>query len=473
MKKIIIRSLWILLALLAVLIIYNRFDARADPDNFTLKDIPATDFNPENGYFLLWALQEPPEADITDPAVTKEYRDLFNPEVNDGKNYLEFAKNIDRYKSKYQPFLKQIRKVEINTLTRPDLSKSSICNEILSKKETLKNLDPLLQVLLNRLQLMIDRPIFTETINVDWVSPIPNLLSWLHTARLYTAVAMLQALDGDWQGGISKLFDLADFGKRAVRGSRALITNLIAKAIIEYPLQGIADLMNRRECPAEAYTQVIERLPELKYEAYGSRQCFIGEAIISADYIALGGYLSEKPFPLRFAASLFLQKNRCRNLIHSIMTRFIAREETPPHLWDTIKEDPIPPFKSGIFWWLRNAAGKMILAKEYDSLEPFKSSNFHAVIFKSYRKKAIYDMLRISAELHLKYDPALPVQKLLSSLDSYKTIDPCSGAPYRWNDEKQLLYSIGTDRTDNNGETLDYTRIEGSDYALPVILYLK
>lgn len=473
MKKTIIRILWILLSLLLVLIIYNRIDAKADPDNFTLKDIPAADFNPENGYFLLWALQEPPEVDITNRAVTEPYRNLFNPEVNGGENYLEFAKNIDAYKSKYKPYLKEIRKMEIRALTRPDISKSSVCSELLSKKNAFKNLDPHLQVLLDRMQLMIDRPLFQETIGIDWTSPIPNLLSWLHTSRLYTAVAMLQALDGDWQGGVSKLFDLSDFGKRAVKGSRALITNLIAKAIFEYPLQGIADLMNRRECPPEVYSLVLERLPELKFEEFGSRQSFIGEAIVSSDYIASGGYLSEKSFFIRIPASLFLQKNRSRNRIHQIMARFIVREETPPYLWDTLKEDPIPPVKSGIFWWLRNATGKIIMTKEYGSLEPFEASNFNAVIYKSYRKKAIYDMVRISAELHLNYDPSLPVHELLSQLDSYKTIDPCSGSPYRWNDEKQLLYSIGTDRTDNNGETLDYTRIEGSDYALPVILYLK
>ncbi|UCH98001.1 MAG: hypothetical protein JSV88_14425, partial [Candidatus Aminicenantes bacterium] len=94
-------------------------------------------------------------------------------------------------------------------------------------------------------------------------------------------------------------------------------------------------------------------------------------------------------------------------------------------------------------------------------------------IFKSYMKKAVYDMVRISAELHLKYDPDKPVQEILNGLEAYKTLDPCSGKPYKWNDEKQLLYSIGTDRVDNAGETNIYRKIAGSDYAIPVILYLR
>jgi hypothetical protein len=81
--------------------------------------------------------------------------------------------------------------------------------------------------------------------------------------------------------------------------------------------------------------------------------------------------------------------------------------------------------------------------------------------------------VKISAELHLNYDPDKPVQEILNSLESYKLLDPCSGKPYKWNDEKQLLYSIGTDRKDNGGETNLYHKIEGTDFAIPVILYLK
>ena len=79
----------------------------------------------------------------------------------------------------------------------------------------------------------------------------------------------------------------------------------------------------------------------------------------------------------------------------------------------------------------------------------------------------------ISAELHLHYDPDKPVQEILNSLESYKVLDPCSGKPYKWNDEKQLLYSIGIDREDNGGITNPYPGSVGVDFALPVILYLK
>ena len=83
-------------------------------------------------------------------------------------------------------------------------------------------------------------------------------------------------------------------------------------------------------------------------------------------------------------------------------------------------------------------------------------------------------MLHISADLHLNYTPDKPVQEILNGLESYKTLlDSCSGKPYVWNDEKQILYSIGIDRKDNNGEANQYKKIEEMDYPLSVILYLK
>ncbi|MCP4155695.1 MAG: hypothetical protein GY757_48670, partial [bacterium] len=58
---------------------------------------------------------------------------------------------------------------------------------------------------------------------------------------------------------------------------------------------------------------------------------------------------------------------------------------------------------------------------------------------------------------------------------SYNSLkDPCSGKPYVWNEDKQLLYSIGTDRKDNGGtKYIPTKKFENTDVVLPVILYLK
>ncbi|MCK4944370.1 MAG: hypothetical protein KAS65_12380, partial [Candidatus Aminicenantes bacterium] len=69
----------------------------------------------------------------------------------------------------------------------------------------------------------------------------------------------------------------------------------------------------------------------------------------------------------------------------------------------------------------------------------------------------------------LYYQPGTPVRQILKGLESYKTVDPCSGSPYIWNSEKQILYSLGVDRDDDGG-TYSYNTYYDTDYILPVIL---
>ena len=70
-------------------------------------------------------------------------------------------------------------------------------------------------------------------------------------------------------------------------------------------------------------------------------------------------------------------------------------------------------------------------------------------------------MTRISAELHLNYTPGKPVQDILNGLETYQTLlDPCSGKPYIWNGQKQILYSLGIDRDDYGGKGYPITSLD-------------
>jgi hypothetical protein len=324
---------------------------------------------------------------------------------------------------------------------------------------------------------MIDSKVFEDFISIDADAPLPNLLAWLHAAKYYTAVNMLTALEGDWDTGVSNLLDLVDFAKRAVKGSRFLIVNLISKAMYQISLVAIADLMNQKECPNSVYELVLSRTLPLEYEEYGTRKSIICEVVaFTIDFI--DHPFSHDPyrglnFLERTMVTLFQQKNRTKNYADEFCKQFIEKEQTPPYKWDS-DYFRIAPLKEGPFWWLWNAGGKFLLT-DYNSYTGTHNQNsgLYAVIYKSYRKKAFYDMVRISAELHLNYDPEKPVQEILNGLDSYKVMDPCSGKPYKWNDEKQVLYSIGTDRQDNGGVTMNYNQIKGADFIIPVILYVK
>jgi hypothetical protein len=145
------------------------------------------------------------------------------------------------------------------------------------------------------------------------------------------------------------------------------------------------------------------------------------------------------------------------------MSKLLKYEKTPPYQWETDLKAP-KKLASGWFWWLQNPMGKVFL-------DNIGHPSFKSIILKSYISKTHYDMLRISAELHLNYTPAKSVTEILSGLETYKELDPCSGKPYIWNDEKQILYSIGTDRKDDNGK--EQRHFISGDFVIPVILYLK
>jgi hypothetical protein len=165
---------------------------------------------------------------------------------------------------------------------------------------------------------------------------------------------------------------------------------------------------------------------------------------------------------------LFTQKNRTVKYKDEFMLKVIERDKTPPYKWGT---GPLKIEKAvkGWFWWLQNPGGKILFDKYIrDSI-----INLNNVIYKTHLTKTLYDMLRISAELHLNYTPDKPVQEILTGLQTYRTLlDPCSNTPYKWNEDKQLLYSIGADRKDDDG-MYDYDKLDDCDYVLPCILYLK
>jgi hypothetical protein len=163
---------------------------------------------------------------------------------------------------------------------------------------------------------------------------------------------------------------------------------------------------------------------------------------------------------------MLYQKHRTRNVRVAYMERIIEWEQTAPHLWSEDLQEP-PKLARGAFWWLQNPLGK----KAFDEIS---LGNFIPVIYKSYALKTTHDMLRIAADLQRSYDPQRPVQAQLNDLPSYRELlDPCSGKPYVWNDSKQILYSIGIDRRDNQGETRGDQDWHDSDYALPVVLFVK
>ena len=78
--------------------------------------------------------------------------------------------------------------------------------------------------------------------------------------------------------------------------------------------------------------------------------------------------------------------------------------------------------------------------------------------------RALYDLVRISARLHvLGDDGAGEAGKLPAGDRPWSIPDPFSGRPYRWDENRGLLWSLGIDGQDGGGDP-------ATDLVLPVRL---
>jgi hypothetical protein len=472
MKKITkvgLRVLVILVALGAAYIGFNqidapaaRFDVGEGLDTSSLQSLADSlwnqaSFDKNNGYYRMWSLTEPEDVDIESEELLLKYRRMHDPQFDNEKYIKEWIadENNWAYPKKYKGPLKkyfQKRKEILEKNGSFDTWAGSSTRDwtrmILSNKKSVLELKSLYQVFLDRYQKLVDSEVFEDFTIIRHDTTIPNLLAWLHVAKLYNTAHMLDALEGNWGKGVSHLLGHIEFTKKTIKTGRTIILNLVGKAVMREALYGLVSLMNEPEFPKTLYKKIINGLPPITYEEYGTKGILVEG--YSASQVEKG--------------NLLLQKNRTRQYFYNFIARLVNSEKIPPYQW---KSHPMENnnVKTGWFWWLQNPAGKILFDK-------YPQKNMFVIVFKSYWLKADYDMTRISAELHLNYVPDEPVQEILDGLLTYRTwVDPCSGKPYKWNQKNQVLYSFGIDRDDDGGNfnkgTLD------TDIPIPVILYIR
>lgn len=465
MKKRILRIFFIFLALLAVYLVFNQFDAKPIPMEFTDEgQLPEGVYEYNNGFYRLWTLTEPHGTDIQSEKVLLKYRRLFDPGFDNDRYIKEFDPKI--YKAmngKFQKRWKQALKQK-GEWAKPLFDPAQDWVDlVLGDKEDIRALQRDFSHLLDRYRQLLDCNMYRDFTLPRWDSPIPNLLAWLRLSKLYTAINMLDAMEGNWEKGAANLLDQIDSGKKINGGSRTLIANLVAKAIGRLSIEALASLMNQAECPTEVFTMILERTPPLRFEEYGSPP-MIFEYRFRPEY-NWNRFRGDSKLNFFEALwyTLFTQPNRTRNYRDRQLLRIIKAERIPPYQWKHNPND-IPSTRKGWFWWLQNPGGKIIL-------DQF-ARNMTAVVLKSNKLRTTYEMLRITAELRLHYTPDKPVQEILNGLPAYQSLpDPCSGKPYIWNDKKQILYSIGTDLKDDGGLPQRDTLL--GDFVLPVVLYVR
>lgn len=463
MKRILLIILAVISVSIIVYVAVNFFDESPRSGSYTQKDLLPATFDNSNGYYILWGLAESPDIDVQADAYTKGIRQLFEP----GPNRLEYVKKFDtkKYKAKYGEISKPIR-----YLKYPKTFSESWITMMEEQPDQLAKALKAGSALLKRYDDLMAAPVFEDFTTPDFLSPIPNLLCWLHTCRLFTGIHAVEAPKGNWEASVRALIKQLDFTKKAVANSRSLMTNLIGKAVMNMSLQGLASIMNHPECPETVYPLVLAGMPDLKYADYGTRNSFIAECLSSFSMVDGAGnadiidhsdsFHLDKLLP----NTPFLNKHRTKNYFFDFYSMLVAAEEQEPHLWikHTIKADDEFLKTRSSFWWIRNPVGKVI----FDIAVP----NMVTTISRGYRVRAYYEMVRILAELRINYLPGKPVQEILNGLNSYRSFDPCSGKPYAWNAGKKVLYSFGIDGKDNNGVEKTGV-IDGTDHAVTIVLH--
>lgn len=462
-KRLWFRIVIVIVAIVALYFIFNQFDGSTPAEYYTEKDLNPLVLDNTNGFYRLWTLAEPYDVDIQSDAVLDKYRRLFDPAGDHRKHVEEW--DLEEFK-KMDPAADL--KLPYQTIVKEDWSDYLQANreQVLNYKEKYK-------VSLQRYRRLIESDVFQDFTAVDLGPklPVPNLLAWLRVCKLYIAVNILDAHDGNWEQGASNIIDNLLFYKKNTVNVRPLITNLISKAHAAMSAEALASLMNHPECPESVFRMIFDRLPDRGEDDFGTKNSYVWEKVWGGHWPLKELYLQREYSGFeKFLVSTTFQPNRTYKYFHEMISTLVKYEKIPPHQWpENVFQDERLSRVNGAFWWLRNPGGKIMFEKALKSFD-----NLSTVIWKGYRVKTVYDMVRISAELHLEYNPEKSIGENLKSLDTYnRLLDPCSGKPYKWNKQKQVLYSFATDGRDNNGETKLYKSKVDVDFVVPLLVYVK
>ncbi len=299
-------------------------------------------------------------------------------------------------------------------------------------------------------------------------SPIVNILTILNYCKLSAFRCVLEAEETP-EKSIGDLVRLIDFHKKLNRSSSTLISALINKAVVRFSLHALMEIMNQKSFPDHLYSVILDGLKPIEHRDYSSKTAFISECLVGCEAVdeALTEFMGEDtPWYIEIMpATLLVQKNRTKNGFNRLYKELLKYDRQPPWKWESgFMEIERRLLERGRFWWVRNAGGELM----YQLMVP----NIMMVIFKDQWMKARYDMTRIAAEFHQKFKAGDNPEKVLESLNTWKTVDSCSGKSYRWDKKKSLIYGIGIDRIDNKGkERID--GVEGADYSLYINLDRK
>ncbi len=450
---------------IVLFLIVNQIDAPVPPGYFTRQDLNPDYFGKDNGYYIIAAFTEPFDKDPGSEKMINKYRGLFDRKL-DNKYYWnlwswkEYRKDTAKY-YKYIFFLEQNRKTWIDF--------------VITEKERIKKTKQDLAVLLKRYRNLIEKKIVSDFTRY-WFRINGKIL--LGIARLFTALEIERFINKNKMKAVHNLLKQVNLGKKIIKNARNLFLNKTGKDILKISIRALINLMNHKTCNKEIYRAISSDLKPLHYADYGSRNSLISYCL------RIKGYLEYKTSPyysvdedentiqnkIKSAVAgvvlLFYQKQRTVNYFFRYVQKCIKNEKKPVYQWD-------PDFKrhynlmSGAFWWVQNGVGKLLFSKH---IRP----SFYNHLLNSYSLKALYEMAKISAELHYAYKTNKLNENQLKEIIA-KTNDPFCGQAYRMDLKNRIIYSVGFNQRDDGGvfDLQRYPRHNPPDISLPLHIKKK
>jgi hypothetical protein len=440
---------FVLLVLGIFFLISNLSDAHPGPNLFSEKDLLPLNNGPGNGYLRYWTLWLPEGEDPGAESVIRPLLFYFtNPDSTDTAKIKEALLLIK--KLMFAEHLKIPNPLEFEPGNH-----HMLCEYVLSHKKDIREFRKQFSYLLDRYRLMINSEFFQDLTPRRVVPLTPFPWNWLHVNTMFVASAVLTALEGDWESGISDILATINFGLKYLETSRTVSTYVLARATLHISLLSVYTLMNR-QCPDFVFKKVLQNMPPLHKEEILSKNMLIGEYLNEMDMIYKGPpsqdliSIKQNDTNKSFYSGLFFQPRRTAGYFHEIFSIYLQYLQTPPFKWKSspvaITRKLISSKTSGLFWWWRNLTGKKVFTI-------FGKENSYLVesLRDLYAFRCFYEMTRLAAIIHLGNRSKLPIDQVLNHKEFINSIDPFSGNPYIWNSEGEFLYSVGGNGKDDKG----------------------
>ncbi len=489
--------LWFFAAALLFILFFiglNLFDSKP-PSGASLPDVAAgnvplaENLQPGNGFFLLWGFAEPPLTEPLAPGYRRQVQELFTARTG-------------RYRSR-SPYGQWLARLTAGNALYwqganfhfPQPQGEDVASIFASRRVQVMEFQQRFATLLLRYGKLLRARELKDFTPLNWECPSRSLHLATNTAKLFTASRVLAALDGQWPEAGSGLLDELDAGLRLIGSGRTIKVNALGRTMVELSLRALASLLNRTDCPPAFVRLMLDRLPERPIRAFGTgpvRACNwmsfaaslarvkksrIVDPLLLKDYFrdpsafyAIVGFVGISRLHLFTAAhalaAFLIKENESVAMLRNFWNEVGALENAPPWSWSPsrLRQRRFPEAVAGSFWWLRNPLGKMMV----QSAVPYYWPILRQYVYRSRELQVRYDLARLLARARLAAGAEMKLaEAALRRLLAAGERDPFSGASYRFSRERKVLYSIGSDRNDDDGrEQLEIWR--NSDIALPI-----